>query len=80
VAEDRKGMWNDPEISSTVLAATVVYWIIFSSCVGTFIVGDGSWSAMLKLSFFYLSYGCCCTATVGDYYQRIFPTIHAALP
>jgi hypothetical protein len=40
VAEDTKGIWNDPAISSRVLAATVVYRIRFSSCVGTFIVGD----------------------------------------
>jgi hypothetical protein len=40
VAENKKGIWKDPAIPSTVLTAVVVYWIAFSSCVGTFIVGD----------------------------------------
>jgi hypothetical protein len=36
--EAKKGIWKDPAISSRVLAVSVVNWIRFSSCVGTFIV------------------------------------------
>jgi hypothetical protein len=53
VAEVKKGTWNDPAISSTVLAATIVYWIRFSSFIGTFIAGDRGVQSEKSVTFIY---------------------------